>query len=442
MVDSYSDIWDIPTERADPESKRALQNRKLREKVEQYSQAPILKDLWDETGIEPGDVETVDDLTAVPIFRKDDVREFTARGDEFGGRLTKPIEEFGLEGGVIATSSGTTGTPTNLLYTERDLEIASEWGTRYLWSAGLRPGDTYANVMPNRDVIVETYPRSAHRIGANVTRVEHTPTEVKRLVHVFEHLEPSVVFMLSAPLIDAVNDYCEENDRDPRDVLEGVDTFIFGGAPLVDDYRHEVEQNWGIELREAAGSLEPRWTCVECEAKDGFMHAPDDHFYFEAVDPDTGEPVDEGEQGELVVTTLSYDGMAHIRWGHDDIVKIKRGKCTCGRTSTRINFFGRVGDRIQIAGKTVLPSDLLPITHGFEEMPGNYFQFYEDSEEELKIRLAYNEEATDNPSQFQSRVRDALEEEVGIPVRVVDLMTEAEIRSIGPSHKVPYIVEE
>jgi phenylacetate-CoA ligase len=442
MKRGWSNIWDIPQERMDSENKRALQNRKLREKARLYNKAPIIRDLWDDAGIDPEDINTVDDLVDVPIFRKDDVRKYTSKGDEFGGRLMNSIEELGAEGSVIATSSGTTGTPTNLLYTDSDMDTAAEWGARHLWSAGLRPGDTYANVMPNRDVIVETFPRGAHLVGATVTRVEHTPAEVDRLIHVCEHLEPSVVDLLSGPLIDAVNDYCEENGRDPKNVMEGVDSFIFGGAPLIEEYRREVEENWGIELYETAGSLEPRWTCVECEVHDGFLHVPDDHFYFEVVDPETGNRVDEGERGELVVTALSYDGMAHIRWGSDDIVEMKRGTCECGRTSAQVNFRGRLDDLIRIEGRSILPTDVLPVVHQFEEMPGNYFQFWKDSVDELKIRIAYDEEEVTGLEALKSNIQQNIEEELEVPIRIVEAITEEEIRQLGPDHKVPYVVEE
>lgn len=419
-----------------------FQDEKLREILPHQYQAPIIEELWENEGLQPADVRSTKELRKAPIFRKNDVREYIERGDKFGGRLTDSLDELSKQGSLVATSSGTTGKPTNMLFTEEDLEKGSEWCARHLWLAGVRPGDLYVNLMPARDAVTTTLVRGANKIGANVTRIEHNESEVHRLVHVLEELEPTVVNFLSSPFINALRSFCEETDRDLAELFEPVKSFTFSGGPLIDEYRHTLEEDFEAELFEFGGSLEPRWTCIECETHDGFMHVPDDHFFLEIIDPETEERVEDGNRGELVITPLSYRGMGHVRWGHDDIIELGQGKCKCGRTTSRVNFLGRSGDLVKVVGKSILPYDVLPIVNGLDGMPNNYFQFYKSSNEELKMRIGYDEDIVDNHDDLARQVVDMVESELDVPVNVVETLPEPELEKLGPEHKVPYIYDE
>jgi phenylacetate-CoA ligase len=188
--------------------------------------------------------------------------------------------------------------------------------------------------------------------------------------------------------------------------------------------------------------LEPHWYPTECREHGRWFHIPDDHFYAEVRDPETGEGLEEGERGELIVTALSYETMAHICWAHDDIAKIQRGTCACGRTGTRIKILGRIGDLVNVAGKRLLPWDVLLAVEDIDEMPGNLFQFYPDSTEELRLRIGYAPDRTGDIDALTDRFEDIIGEAVEVPVTVADTMTEAELSELGPPHKIPRVVNE
>jgi len=440
MTDAYPKYWDRPRETLAGSELREHQSEKLRAVIDDYYQAPVIRDLWNRAGVNPFDIDTIHDLKQAPVFRKDDeVRNYIAEGYTFGGRLTAPREELCKHGAMLATTSGTTGAPTNLMFTAADQEVAAEVTARTMWQARLRPGDTIASFAPIRDV-VSKHVLAANKIGASIVRCSWS--DVDRMIHIFDNMDPKVVQTFSRPLINQLNERFEEEGRDPSEVLDSVEAATFGGEPLPEEFATRVEEEWGIELFEIAGGLEPRWHGLECGNHDGFIHAPDDHFYFEAVDPKTDERVDEGERGELVMTTLSYEAMAHIRWGHEDIVELKRGKCDgCGRRGTRIKFFGRTGDMIKVADRAILPSDINPVLEPVDEMPNGYVQAYEDADEALRLRIGYDPSATDDVSALESRLERRLAEAFDVPVEVVKSMKEDDMREIGPSHKVPFLVK-
>jgi phenylacetate-CoA ligase len=421
-----------------------LQNEKLRRRVvDGYHNAPIVRELWDDAGVRPDDVLTIEDLAEAPVFRKDNARQRQIEtGEPYGGRLCKPVGELDEDGAFLCTSSGTTGTSTNVAFSARDLDVLSECFARGLWGIGLRPGETLLSMDLTYHYIGKTAPRAAQRIGALTTQVHHSPAEVPRLIHVLEYLEPSSIVFLSPPIKNAVNDYLAEHDLDPKAVWESVDGIFYGGEPLIDAAREEIESEWGITVYEWAGGLEPGWFNVECDEHGRWLHVNSDHFFVEARDPETGEQVPEEERGELVVTALSYDAMSHLCWAHDDVVEIRRGICDCGRTGARVKFIGRVDDLVTVQGRDLLPYDVLPVVHEFEQLPDNLFQFYPDSTESLWLRLGYDEDTVGDVSSLVTAVTRDLEDALGVPVEVVDTMPESKLRGLGPDHKVPRIVRE
>jgi phenylacetate-CoA ligase len=435
--------WNAERETLAMEELRELQNERLRRAVSNaYHNAPIIRELWDEAGVTPADVRSVADLERAPVFRKDDTRErMIETGEPFGGRLARPMADLGEDGAMVGTSSGTTGTPTNVVLSARDREVAAECEARALWEMGLRPGDTFLSwILPNHLSSI-TWTDAAGKIGAVSTKINHIPGEVGRAVHAIEYLEPTVVKMISSPITDALNDHFAEEGRDPQAVFEPVEAVAWGGEPLLEQRRERIEREWGVEVYEFSGGLEPYWFPTETAAHGRWLRVDDDHFYVEALDPETGERVEEG-RGELVVTPLSYDAMGHIRWAHDDIVEITRGEFEDGRVGTRIRFLGRVGDLVRVQGEELLPYDVLSHVNGIEEMPQDLFQFYAGSTEELRLRIGYDPEATADEAAFREELQSQLADTLGVPVRIADLTPEADLLELGPAHKIPRVTEE
>lgn len=435
--------WNPERETLSSSELRALQDEKIRRTVSAaYHNAPIIRQLWDDAGVEPGDVTSVEELEQAPIFRKDDTRQrMIDTGEPFGGRLSRPFSELAEDGAFVGTSSGTTGTPTNVVLSDRDRDVAAECEARSLWEMGLRPGDTFVSwILPNHLSSI-TWTDAAQKIGAVSTKINHSPHEVRRAVHVLRYLEPTVVKMISSPIVDAMNAYFEENDLDPKEVWGPVKSVGFGGEPLLDESRRAIEDAWDVEVFEFSGGLEPFWFPTETGDHGRWLQIADDHFYVEALDPDTGARVEEG-RGELVVTPLSYDGMAHVRWAHDDIVEITRGEFDDGRSGTRIKFLGRVGDLVRVDGKELLPYDVLSHVNDIEQMPRNLFQFYTSSEAELRLKVGYDADATADTDAFVRDLETSLQERLDVPVTVVDLVAEETLLELGPEHKIPRVTEE
>lgn len=124
-MSEYSDYWQRDKETMSDGERREIQNEKLEQAVYEGYKATVIRDLWEEAGIGPSDVETVDELEKAPVFRKSDIREYVAEGDPFGGRLKKPLSALSERNSYVGTTSGTTGRPSNILVTEGDREIAS-----------------------------------------------------------------------------------------------------------------------------------------------------------------------------------------------------------------------------------------------------------------------------------------------------------------------------
>lgn len=437
------DYWNPERETMSMSELRELQNTKLPHAVGRGYSAPFLRDLWTDAGISPDDIETIEDLRQAPVFRKDDSRDLMIEtGEPFGGRLSRPFADLAEEGAKIGTSSGTTGTPTNVLLSEKDLDIAAECEARKLWAAGFRPGDIQmALAIPHHLGTNTTQMDAAKKIGAASTKVGHMPGEISRMIHVLEYLEPTVVQPVTKPIISAFDDHFAENDLDPKEVWEPVRSVFSGGEPILQDTRSHLEEDWGVEVFEHSGGLEPHWYPYECSEHGRWLHVPDDHFYVETIDIETGEPLDD-ERGELVVTALSYDGMGYLRWAHDDIVDIKRGECACGRVGTKLKFLGRVGDAVKVGDGHILPADVLPIVTDIDEMPKKIFQFYTESDDGLEMRLAYDESEVSDTHAFKNEAEAVIAEGLDVPVRVRSVTSEDEILSeYKAAAKIPRVVK-
>jgi phenylacetate-CoA ligase len=422
--------------------RRQLQNTRLAHRsTYYYENAPIIRQLWDEAGVSPDDVETTDDLQEVPLFRKSDAREYMMETDDpFGGRRCKPMVDLEEDGAFFFPTSGTTGVPTNLIYSARDMEIMTECQQRVLHQLGLEPGDRFFSWNAQFHVSSQGMRKAAEEMGLVHSHADHNLFEVDRFLHVLEYFEPKAVSFVSPPIVAELNSRFEEEDIDPMELFEPVESVVYTGGPLIPDVHETLETEWGVDIYEWLGGGEPGWFPAGCSERKNWGHVADDYFHLEILDPETGERLGEGERGELVITSLGYDGMAHVRWAHDDIAEIERGKCDCGRTTTRVFFYGRVDDLVRVQGEDILPWDVLPIVNRIEEMPSNYFQFYEDSEESLRMRIALKDDRVDEFDAFASEVHTALEDELAVPVDIEETVTEAEMGQEGPGHKIPRVV--
>ncbi|UHQ98959.1 phenylacetate--CoA ligase (plasmid) [Natrinema zhouii] len=328
---------------------REIQEKRLRETVERaYENVPFYRERLEEAGVEPGDIESIDDITKLPMTTKEDFR------DEYPDGLFAVDDE---EVSRIHASSGTTGKPKIVSYTDDDLSVWSEVVARSLKAGGVNPGDTVQNAYGYG---LFTGGLGLHygveELGATVIPIGGGGTQ--RQVELMTDLESDALSCTPSYAL-YLAETAEEMGYDPKELP--ISTIIFGAEPCTEPMREEIEERLdvnGIDIYGLSEIIGPG-VSNEChEAQDG-LHIWEDHFYPEVVDPRTGEPVDEGEEGELVLTTLTKEALPVLRYRTGDLTTLNYDECECGRTMVRMdNVTGRADDLLIVRGVNLYPSEI------------------------------------------------------------------------------------
>ncbi|WP_277555909.1 phenylacetate--CoA ligase PaaK [Halobaculum limi] len=357
----------------DRESLRELQAERLRETVERaYEHVPFYREALDAAGVHPDDIESVEDVQALPMTTKADFR------DEYPDGLFAVDDDEILR---IHASSGTTGKPKIVGYTDHDLDVWSEVVERSLRAAGVEPGDTVQNAYGYG---LFTGGLGLHygieRLGATVIPIGGGQTQ--RQVELLRDLESDVLTCTPSYAL-YVAETAEEMGIDPHELP--LSTVIFGAEPCTDPMREAIEQRLGVTGIDIYGLSEIIGPGVsnEChEAQDG-LHIWEDHFLPEVIDPQTGERVAEGEEGELVLTTLTKEAVPVIRYRTGDLTTLTYDECECGRTMVRMdNVTGRSDDLLIVRGVNCYPSEIESVVLEFDGV-APYYRIDLDREDQL-----------------------------------------------------------
>lgn len=350
-------------ESLDRQDLRKLQSIRLRKRVEQvYHRVPFYRRKFDEAGITPEDIRGVEDLHRLPFTRKTDLREQYPFG-LFAVDMKQVVR--------IHSSSGTKGKMTVVGYTRKDIEHWADVCARAIVAAGGQAGDVLHNAYGYG---LFTGGLGLHyggeRLGAAVVPV--SGGNRSRQITLIEDFRPrgicgtpSFILSLAEAMIDS--------GKNPRDT--SLRYGIFGAEPWSEEMRHALEEIWGIDAVDIYGLSEVigPGVSIECrEAKDG-LHIAEDHFLAEVIDPQTGDPLPEGEYGELVFTSLTKEAMPVIRYRTGDIAALYTEPCRCGRTHARMSRVkGRIDDMLVIRGVNVFPSEVEEVMLGIEEVAPHY----------------------------------------------------------------------
>ena len=338
-----------PIEAADRAEIRELQVDRLRATVENaYENVPFYREQLDDLGVAPTDIGSVEDVTRLPMTTKEDFR------DEYPDGLFAVEDE---EIRRIHASSGTTGKPKIVAYTDEDIDVWSEVMARSLAASGVEPGETVQNAYGYG---LFTGGLGLH-YGAEELECTVIPIgggQTQRQVEMMADLESDVLACTPSYALYFA-ETAEEMGHDPRDLP--VSTVAFGAEPCTDPMREEIEQRLdanGIDLYGLSEIVGPG-VSIECvEAKNG-LHVWEDRFLPEVIDPATGEPVEDGEEGELVLTTLSKEALPVLRYRTGDLTTLYYDECECGRTMVRMdNVTGRTDDLILVRGVNLYPSEI------------------------------------------------------------------------------------
>lgn len=312
------------------------------------------------------------DITPVALQRLEDIARFpfTDKNDLRGAypfrMLAVPRERLIR----LHASSGTTGKPTVVGYTSGDIDNWSDLMARSLAAAGVRPGDIVHNAY-NYGLFTGGFGvhYGAERLGCSVTPISggNTEKQIMLLKDFGAHVLASTPsYALTIAEIAAKNDI---------DLAQGpLRVGIFGGEPSSDAARKELEQQLGLAVSELYGLSEIMGPGVACECNEqAGLHGWEDHFLFEIIDPDTCEPLPFGEEGELVITTLTKEAQPLIRYRTRDITRLTDEPCGCGRTHLRIlRITGRDDDMLIIRGVNLYPSQMEAVLFGLDDIAPHY----------------------------------------------------------------------
>ena len=361
-MEILENYWNKPAEMMPRDQIRELQLKKLRLTVENvYANVPCYREKMQKKGILPGDIKSLDNLRDLPLTVKQDLRDTYPFG-----LFSAPMEDIVR----IHASSGTTGKQTVVGYTRRDIDVWAECMARCLTMAG---ADKTSRIQIGYGYGLFTGGLGAHygaeKLGAVTIPASsgNTQRQITMLVDFgVTHLccTPSYSLYLAETMLEMG---FGKNDLK----LKGG---IFGAEPWSAAMRTEIENRLGLRAHDIYGLSEIMGPAVsqDCRYQNG-LHIWEDYFIPEITDPDTDMPLAEGEQGDLVITTIDKEGFPLIRYKTKDICSLSYEKCECGRTHVRMSKpAGRTDDMLIIRGVNVFPSQIESVLLGMGELSPHY----------------------------------------------------------------------
>lgn len=341
---------------------RALQLERLKKIVKYaYERVPFYTKKFDEIGLKPEDIKTLEDIKKIPYTTKTDLRDNYPYG-----LLAVSMDDIVR----VHASSGTSGKPTVVAYTKNDLDMWSDCMARLIVAAGGRKSDI---VQISFGYGLFTGALGLHqgweKIGATVIPASSGNTE--RQVMLMKDLGATA--LVATPSYGLyISEVVEKMGIKKEDLKLRIG--LFGSEASSPEMHKELQDKLGLFPTDNYGLSEIIGPGVagECEYKCG-MHINEDHFYPEIIDKETLEPINDGEWGELVITTLTKEGLPMLRYRTKDITRLITEKCECGRTTTRMDKIqGRSDDMLIIRGVNVFPSQIEGVLMSMPEIGGNY----------------------------------------------------------------------
>jgi phenylacetate-CoA ligase len=349
---------------------RALQEERLLRQIERCAASSALyRSKLEDAGAEPGDIRTLDDLARLPVVTKEELREDQRRHPPFGTFAVAAQESFR----EVHPSTGTTGTPVNTIWSARDVETIASVTARTLWQFGVRPGDVIQNAFAYGLWVAGM---SCHYAGARLGCLvipTGTSTSTQRQIEFMQTVRSTVLLATPSYALHLAEGLAERG-LDPAALPLRLG--CFGGEAGAENpsTRAKLESGLGIDAFDYYGLAEVGPTFAsECQAKAG-IHIAEDYVVVECLDPDTREPVAEGELGVLVFTHLMREATPVIRYWSNDYARLSREPCKCGRTHVRAvgGIVGRHDDLVVFKGAKFYPSQVEKVVRSFAELSDEF----------------------------------------------------------------------
>ncbi len=344
------------------EELKKLQLERLQATVKHCMNSPFYKKRFEEIGLKPEDIKSLDDIRKIPFTTKQDLRDTYPFGI-----ASVPLRQCVR----LHSSSGTTGNPTVILHTQKDLDEWANQVARNLWMVGLRPDDVFQNSSGYgmftgglgfqygaEKLGMLTVPAAA---GNSLRQIKF----IKDFGTTAIHAVPSYVTRLYEVM--------QQEGVDPRKDTK-LKVLAIGAEPHSEEQRKRIENMMGVKAYNSFGMSEMCGPGVgfECQEQNG-LHFWEDYYIVEIVNPDTLEPVPDGEIGELVLTTLCREAMPLLRYRTRDLTRVLGRTCPCGRNHIRLDRMrGRSDDMIVLRGVNIFPIQIEKILMQFKELASNY----------------------------------------------------------------------
>ena len=386
-------IWNPEIQLMPREQLLALQEERLREAVHRAAELPFWKAKLAGAGVAPDDVKTVDDLVRIPRTVKDELRADQAANPPFGSYQRR-------DGAIrIGTTTGTTGTPTMIVWTPRDLAVENEGAARMFWRYGTRPGQ----------LVVHSHPLGIYGGGAILTGALEafgalvapvgspvTDEDAEKTIRVFQTLKPDQFMMFDVTQLK----YWEAAERMGIDPVKDLGMRVRMEHPVL----QSATGTAGAECFSFLGG-----GCMQFQG----AHICEDYAVVECIDPATGQPQPDLTRGHLVVTTIGRDNVM-LRYDLEDIIRLNREQCACGETHMRMLWDGRAKDIVRLAGKELLPVDVWWVLEDFPELKAPTIEYQlvrRAGADALHVRI-------EGDPTIGGAIAAKLEEKLAVPARV------------------------
>ena len=385
----------------------ALQLERLQATVQHCMNSPFYRKRFEEAGLKPEDIKTLDDIRRIPFTTKQDLRDTYPFG-----MASVPLRECTR----LHSSSGTTGTPTVILHTQKDLEEWAAQVARNLWMVGLRPDDVFQNSSGYGMFTGGLgFQYGAERLGM-LTIPAAAGNSIRQIKFITDfgttalHAVPSYVTRLYEVM--------QSMGVDPRRDTK-LKVLAIGAEPHSEEQRRRIEEMMGVKAYNSFGMSEMCGPGVgfECQEQNG-LHFWEDYYIVEIVDPETLEPVPDGEVGELVLTSLCREAMPLLRYRTRDLTRVLGRTCPCGRNHVRIDRMrGRSDDMMVLRGVNIFPIQIEKILMTFPELASNYLITLttDEDNDNMTVEVELEELFTDDYRRLQSltnRIQRALKDEI------------------------------
>ena len=407
LPDDNSPFFDEKMETMTRAEIEALQLERLQATVQHCMNSPFYRSRFEEIGLKSEDIKSLDDIRRIPFTTKQDLRDTYPFG-----MASVPLRECTR----LHSSSGTTGTPTVILHTQKDLEEWAAQVARNLWMVGLRPDDVFQNSSGYGMFTGGLgFQYGAERLGM-LTIPAAAGNSLRQIKFITDfgttalHAVPSYVTRLYEVMQSA--------GIDPRRETK-LKVLAIGAEPHSEEQRRRIEDMMGVKAYNSFGMSEMCGPGVgfECQEQNG-LHFWEDYYIVEIVDPETLEPVPDGEVGELVLTSLCREAMPLLRYRTRDLTRVLGRTCPCGRNHVRIDRMrGRSDDMMVLRGVNIFPIQIEKILMTFPELASNYLITLttDEDNDNMTVEVELEELFTDDFRRLQglaNRIQRALKDEI------------------------------